>query len=157
MNLSERAEDIDYEPDVLKFKQIWNEMKVNTKEKPKETQKLPPPQRGESKNKKKEKKPLEYGRKETVVSKKNIQSNSKTNPEKVIEIVTQPQGFYADNVKNQKNMSNPETLLQTNPNNIYPVGEVHQLKHELSEKDYELSLLRVTNSRNQERVQQLEN
>lgn len=54
-------------------------------------------------------------------------------------------------------MSNPETLLQTNPNNIYPVGEVHQLKHELSEKDYELSLLRVTNSRNQERVQQLEN
>lgn len=63
-------------------------MKVNTKEKPKETQKLPPPQRGESKNKKKEKKPLEYGRKETVVSKKNIQSNSKANPEKVIEIVT---------------------------------------------------------------------
>jgi hypothetical protein len=27
MNLSEKAEDIDYEPDVLKFKQIWNEMK----------------------------------------------------------------------------------------------------------------------------------
>ena len=27
MNLPEKAEDIDYEPDVLKFRQIWNEMK----------------------------------------------------------------------------------------------------------------------------------
>ena len=32
MNMAERAEDLDYEPDVLKFKQIWNEMKETTTE-----------------------------------------------------------------------------------------------------------------------------
>ena len=41
MNLAERAEDIDYEPDVMKLKQIWNEMKETTKEGNKESRKIP--------------------------------------------------------------------------------------------------------------------
>ena len=31
--MAERGEDIDYEPDVLKFKQIWDEMKETNKDK----------------------------------------------------------------------------------------------------------------------------
>lgn len=31
--MAERAEDFDYEPDVLKFKQIWDEMSETTKQK----------------------------------------------------------------------------------------------------------------------------
>lgn len=34
MNMAERAEDVDYEPDVLKFKKIWEEMNETTKPKP---------------------------------------------------------------------------------------------------------------------------
>ncbi len=33
MNMAERAEDVDYEPDVLKFKKIWEEMKETSKPK----------------------------------------------------------------------------------------------------------------------------
>jgi hypothetical protein len=37
MNMAEKAEDLDYEPDVLKFKKIWEEMKETSKPKlPKE-------------------------------------------------------------------------------------------------------------------------
>ena len=32
MNLAERVDDVDYEPDVLKFKQIWAEMKDTKKD-----------------------------------------------------------------------------------------------------------------------------
>lgn len=31
MNMAERAEDIDYQPDVLKFKQIWEEINQTNK------------------------------------------------------------------------------------------------------------------------------
>lgn len=34
MNMGDRAEDVDYEPDVLKFKKIWEEMKETSKPKP---------------------------------------------------------------------------------------------------------------------------
>lgn len=34
MNMAERAEDIDYQPDVLKFKQIWEEINESNKQKP---------------------------------------------------------------------------------------------------------------------------
>ena len=50
---------------------------------------------------------------------------------------------------------NPETLIQT-ASNSYPVGEVNELKKMVAEKDYELSLLRVSNSRSQDRVKVLE-
>lgn len=33
MNMAERAEDLDIEPDVLKFKKIWEEMNETTKPK----------------------------------------------------------------------------------------------------------------------------
>lgn len=33
MNMAERVEDIDYQPDVLKFKKIWEEMSETTKPK----------------------------------------------------------------------------------------------------------------------------
>lgn len=74
----------------------------------------------------------------------------------MIEISTQPQGFYTDNIHNQINSRNPETLIQTSTN-CNPVGEVNDLKKQISQKDYELSLLRVSNSRNQDKVLSLEN
>lgn len=85
--------------------------------------------------------------KQTVLSDKNVVRNPKQNPEKVVEIVTQPQGFYTNSFNNQKNNVNHETLIQTAVS-ASGIGEITDLRRAIKEKDYELSLLRVSNSRN---------
>lgn len=42
-------------------------------------------------------------KKQTVVSEKNIVRNPKHNPEMVVDVVTNPQGYYQNSLRNQKN------------------------------------------------------
>ena len=107
MNLAERTEDIDYEPDVMKLKQIWNEMKETNKDTQKDTSKIPARDLSTSKNKTKTSKNKEVNPKQTVISKKNIQRNPKQDHKAVIEVVTSPQGYQVDNLRNQKNNISP--------------------------------------------------
>ena len=37
------------------------------------------------------------------MSQKNVVRNPKSNPEVVVDVVTNPQGFYKDSLKNKKN------------------------------------------------------
>ena len=52
MNLAERADDLDYEPDVMKLKQIWGQMKTNTQQKPTSSKQQPTNDRSKTKSKK---------------------------------------------------------------------------------------------------------
>lgn len=49
--------------------------------------------------------------------------------------MTQPQGFYTDSLKNQKNNVNHETLIQTAVSTS-GIGELIDLKKAVKEKDY---------------------
>ena len=80
MNLAERADDLDYEPDVMKLKQIWGDIKGKTQEQSSLSKQKPTNDRSKSKTKKIK----EATKKETVVSKKNIERNPKPNHSSVI-------------------------------------------------------------------------
>ena len=85
MNTSEKVEEIDYEPDVLRFKKIWEEIKDTSQEKqhsspppvnPNKTTKIPK-QNASSKPTSTQNKPV---KKQAIVSSKNVQRNPKPNP-----------------------------------------------------------------------------
>ena len=84
MNMAERAEQIDYEPDVLKFKQIWDEMKETNKD-AQDKAKNKEAQTFQASSSSKQKKKIESGnkgqrkksKKETIMSEKNIVRNPK--------------------------------------------------------------------------------
>ena len=75
MNFAERADDLDYEPDVMKLKQIWGEMKAKPQEKPSSSTHKPTNDRSKTKTKKGK----EDSKKETILSKKNVERNPKPN------------------------------------------------------------------------------
>ena len=75
MNLAERTEDLDYEPDVMKLKQIWGEMKAKTQEQPSSSKHKPTNDREKTKSKRVK----EDSKKETILSKKHIERNPKPN------------------------------------------------------------------------------
>lgn len=63
-----------------------------------------------------------------LISDKNVVRNPKQNPEKVVEVVTNPQGYYQDSLRNQKNNVDKETLIQaaSSPTNIAEISSLRK-------------------------------
>ena len=123
MNMAERAEEVDYEPDVLKFKQIWNELKETNKAKgtaekeqktggfeaPKSKKKATPKANEQTQPQPQTK----QSKKQTVISEKNVVRNPKGDFDNVVEVVTKPSGVHVDSLKNQTNFIKREDYVQS--------------------------------------------
>lgn len=114
---------------------------------------LPPA--GSSKSKKKiQPKAAEQpkpSKKQTVISDKNVTRNPKADHQTVIEVVTKPSANYEDSLNHKKFMGRNDF---TNDPTLQ--ADISSLKKVVDEKDYELSLLRVSNTRYEDRIRQLE-
>ena len=159
--MAERAEDLDYEPDVLKFKQIWNEMKETTHEKVKghnkEVNSTSSAVASKQKNKKSKnpEQPKQH-KKGTIISNKNVTRNPKNDHQKVIEVVTRPEGSQQQSLKHHKNFIKKDEYVQ-HSNAPTLQNRVSSLERAVEEKDYQLSLLRNSNTRYEDRIRVLEN
>ena len=99
------AEDTDYEPDVLKFKQIWREMKdTNDENKTKNQQTLTNAAQPKSKKKTgtKNNEQAKHTQKHTVISQKNVVRNPKREDDQVVEVITRPADFQQESLKNRR-------------------------------------------------------
>ena len=81
--------------------------------------------------------------------------NPKTNSNLVIEVVTKPEKQSSDPIRQDRNISAPNHLVMCNPERQV-TGDIEQLRKQIGEKDYELSMLRVSNSHNEDRTKRLE-
>lgn len=58
-------------------------------------------------------------------------------------------------MRNERNFSAPNHLVLTNPER-QTIGDLESLQKQVADKDYELSLLRVSNTHNEDKVRRLE-
>ena len=88
MKMAERVDEIDYEPDVLKFRQIWDQMKETSKDgkNMKRTGELGVDSVSKSKNAghPKNNESTKQSKKQTVMSVKNVTRNPKRDQEEVV-------------------------------------------------------------------------
>ncbi len=85
-----------------------------------------------------------------IVSNQNLKStirNPKNKTEEIIEVVTRPQKIASHPYDKEIHKGAHEHLILTNPE-AQNLVDSESMKRALSEKDYELSLLRVSNSHN---------
>ena len=82
--------------------------------------------------------------------------NPKYDPSKVIEVSTRPEKKLSDPIKHEKDYEASHNLVMNNPER-QTIGDIDQLRKQISEKDYELSMLRVSNTHNEDKVRKLEN
>ena len=113
MNLAHRYEDDDYEPDVLKFKQIWNQMGQINKENHNHNPPHPEPSKSKTKSSHNASEQPRRSKKQTVISEKNVIRNPKRNNEEVIEIVTKPEGGHSSSLNNQRNFIKRNEYVQS--------------------------------------------
>ena len=100
----------------------------------------------------------EGGKSKVIVSEQNMKKtvrNPKSNPDEVIEVITRPEKMYSDPISNEKYRAAPELVILTNPEGQNLV-QTEDLRKAITQKDYELSLLRVSNSHNEDKIKKLE-
>ena len=144
--------------DVTRLKKVWNDIKEPKVKMPKgaadSTQNAT--QTRISRNEVSHNKHTKGTR--VVVSESNLKNtvrNPKADPEKVIEIQTKPEKPREGTVAREGMASAPEHLILTVPGGT-GLKEGEDLKRQLAEREHEISLLRVSNSRNEDRVRRLE-
>jgi hypothetical protein len=155
---AEEPEELDYEEDVDHLKRVWAEIKEPNKKTAKQplakTQMATQTKvQAEGKNR-----PPKEKRQKVVVSEQHMKQtvrNPKPDPATVIEVVTKPEKKMSDPIHNERHFSAAHNLVLSNPER-QTLGDVEQLRKQIGEKDYELSLLRVSNTHNEDKVKRLE-
>lgn len=95
--MTDLVDDLDYERDVLKFKELWKDIKNPPKGNLRTIEEKP--ERNIKRDSKSAKQKKE-SKKTTVFSGTHIQRNPKENPHEVIQIVTKPQSSFQDSLRN---------------------------------------------------------
>lgn len=72
----------------------------------------------------------------------------------MIEVNTRPEKKLSDPIKHEKDYSACHNLVMNNPER-QNLSDIDQLRKQIAEKDYELSMLRVSNTHNEDQVRRL--
>lgn len=86
---------------------------------------------------------------------KDTVRNPKFKPAQVIEVVTQPEKKHSDPVRSERNITAPHQMVLTNPEK-QTLGDVESLRKAVAQKDYQLSMLRVSNTHNEDKLRRIE-